>query len=225
MMKRAVLAWGLALMIAAGPGLAASADGEATYDLLFRDGTLDGVDRDRALIYRREVTNTLKPEAAMRDTGEISLRIEQADMEMAQLGFRRDGKHRAMGSFPASVGNPMIMVFYESVVRDMAETAGGSQFYIRNRVKESLIQPTEVEAGTATVDGAEIEIQTIRLNPFEGDPNADRMMGFGALELSVTMSHSVPGWYVSLVAEAPAPDGDGLIYRSSMTFEGMEPVQ
>jgi hypothetical protein len=107
----------------------------------------------------------------------------------------------------------------------MAETAGGSQFYIRNRVKESLIQPTEVEAGTATVDGAEIEIQTIRLNPFEGDPNADRMMGFGALELSVTMSHSVPGWYVSLVAEAPAPDGDGLIYRSSMTFEGMEPVQ
>lgn len=225
MMKRAAFACGLALMIATGPGLAASVDGEATYDLLFRDGTLDGVDRGNALIYRRDVANVAKPEVAARDTGEIALRIEQEDVEMAQLEFRQDGKHRGVGSFPASVGNPMIMVFYESVVRDMAETAGGSQFYIRNRVKESLIQPTEVEMGTATVDGAEIETRTVRLHPFEGDPNADRMMGFGALELSVTMSEDVPGWYVSLVAEAPAPDGDGLIYTSSMTFERTEQVQ
>lgn len=225
MMKRAVLAVGMALMIAAGPGLATSAEGEATYDLLFRDGTLDAVDRDEALIYRREVTNALKPEAATRDTGEIALRIEQEDIEMALLEFRRDSKYRAMGSFPASVGNPMIMVFYESVVRDMAETAGGSKHYIRNRVKESLIQPAEVETGTATVDGEEIATQTIRLTPFEGDPNADRMMGFGELELSVTMSEAVPGWYVSLVAEAPSPDGSGPVYTSRMTFEGTEQVQ
>ncbi|MFO7757086.1 MAG: hypothetical protein R6V26_01190 [Roseovarius sp.] len=222
---RAALAGALALMIAAGPGDAAPVDGEATYDLLFRDGTLDSVDRDHALIYSRDVSNAAKPEAATRDTGEIALRIEQQDMEMALLEFRRDGKHRAMGSFPASVGNPMIMVFYESVVRDMAETAGGSQFYIRNRVKESLIRPTEVEAGTATVDGTRIETRTIRLHPFEGDPNTNRMRGFGALELRVTMSDAVPGWYVSLVAETPAPDGAGQIYRSSMTFERTEQVQ
>jgi hypothetical protein len=226
MMKRAVFSVGMALMIAAGPGLATSVDGEATYDLLFRDGTLDAVDRDDVLIYRREVTNTITPDAATRDTGEIALRIEQEpDMEMAQLEFRRDGKYRAMGSFPASVGNPMIMVFYESVVRDMAETAGGSKHYIRNRVKESLIQPTEVETGTTMIDGEEIATQTIRLTPFKGDPNADRMTGFGALELSVTMSEAVPGWYVSLDAEAPSPDGSGPVYKSSMTFDRREQVQ
>jgi hypothetical protein len=226
MMTRAALAVGLALTIAASPGLAASVDGEAAHDLLFRDGTLDDVDRDHALIYSRDVSNAATPEAAARDTGEIALRIEQApDMEMARLEFRRDGKYRAMGSFPASVGNPMIMVFYEAVVRDMAETAGGSQFYIRNRVKEALIRPAEIETGTETKDGAEIETRTIRLHPFEDDPNADRMMGFGDLELSVTMSDAVPGWYVSLVAEAPAPDGSGPIYRSRMTFERMEEVR
>lgn len=226
MMQRAALASALALMIAAAPGGATSMDGEAIYDLLFRDGTLDSVDRYSVLVYDRDVTNRLRPETAIRDTGEIALRIGQApDMEMAELEFRQDGRHRAMGSFPASVGNPMIMVFYESVVRDMAETAGGSQFYIRNRIKEALIAPAEVEPGSARVDGAQVETRTIRMHPFEEDPNADRMMGFGDLVLHVTMSESVPGWYVSLVAEAPAPDGSGPVYRSSIQFDGMEPVQ
>ena len=226
MMRRAALALGLALMMTAGPGLATSLDGDATYDLLFRDGTLDPVSRDHTLVYQREVTNTLNPDAAARDSGEIGLRIEQAeDMEMVRLEFRRDGKHRGMGSFPASVGNPMIMVFYESVVRDMAETAGGSPFYIRNRVKDALVQPSEVEPGTAMVNGEEVATRTIRMRPFEGDPNVDRMRGFGALELIVTMSEAVPGWYVSLVAEAPSPDGSGPVYTSRMTFEGTEQVQ
>ena len=225
MMKRAALACALALMIAAGPGLAASTDGEATYDLLFRDGTLDRVDRDRVLVYDRDVTNTLKPDAAARDSGEIALRIEQEGHGDGRARISPGRQVSRHGVFPASVGNPMIMVFYESVVRDMAESAGGSAFYIRNRVKEALIEPAEVEAGTARVGGKEVATRTIRLHPFEGDPNADRMMGFGDLELSVTMSDAVPGWYVSLVAEAPAPDGSGPIYRSSMTYRGTEPVQ
>lgn len=225
MMKNAVLACGLALVVVAGPTGAATTEGEATNELIFRDGTLDPVDRARVLVYDRDVTNTLQPRAAVRYTGEIALSIVQEDMEMARLEFRRDGGRRSMGSFPASVGNPMIMVFYESVVRDMAESAGGSSFYIRNRVKESLIQPAEIVTSTAMVDGAEIATKTIRLHPFEGDPNADRMMGFGALELTVTMSDAVPGWYLSLSAEVPDPEGSGPIYNSSVTFERTEPVQ
>lgn len=225
MKKRAALLLGLMLTVA-GPGLATSVTGEAAYDLLFRDGTLDPVSRAHALVYQREVTNTLNPDAAARDSGEIGLRIEKAeDMETVQLEFRRDGKHRGMGTFPASVGNPMIMVFYESVVRDMAETAGGSPFYIRNRVKEALARPSEVEPGTAMVNGEEVATQTIRMRPFKGDPNVGRMMGFGALELSVTMSEAVPGWYLSLVARAPAPDGAGVMYRSRLQFVREEALQ
>jgi len=221
-MKRVALVLGIALTVA-GPGLATSGSGAKTYDLLFRDGTLDPVTREHMLVYQRDVTNVLNPDAAARDSGEIALRIEQAeDMEMVRLEFRRDGKHRGMGSFPASVGNPMIMVFYESVVRDMAETAGGSPFYIRNRVKDALVQLSEVERGTAMLNGSEVATKTIRMRPFEGDPNVHRMRGFGAMELSVTMSEAVPGWYLTLVAEAPSADGSGPIYRSSLKFDGKE---
>ncbi|NVO56693.1 hypothetical protein HW561_12950 [Rhodobacteraceae bacterium B1Z28] len=204
------------------PAFAAPVDGEETYDLLFRGDVLDAIAREKELVYQRTVTNHLKPEAAARDTGDIALSFANDGSGMAHLEFRQDEKHRAMGNFPASVGNPMIMVFYESTIRDMAESAGGSPFYIRNRVKDALIQPAEVETGDAVVNGKTVSVKTIRMRPFAQDPNRDRMQGFGGLMLSVTVSEDVPGWYLRLVAET-VPNGEGnSIYRSEMRFEGVQ---
>jgi hypothetical protein len=219
MLRRLML---VATLCAAGPLGAVTLEGQQTYDLLFRSGTLDEIGRDKALVYTREVRNSLKPEAADRDTGEIALLFSDTEEGIARLEFRQDGRHRGMGKFPASVGNPMIMMFYESVIRDMAESAGGSPFYIRNRVKEALVQPSEVIEGEVVIDGETVPTRTIRLYPFRDDPNADRMQGFGALELEVTMSEAVPGWYMQLVADVPAEvGGEGPVYHSVITFDAL----
>ncbi|MFK7751803.1 MAG: hypothetical protein AB8B51_04570 [Sedimentitalea sp.] len=211
----------LGAALCAGVALASPLDGAKTYDMLFRDGTLDDIDRSAKLVYRRSVDSALKPEAADRDTGNIALSFREGAATMALLEFRKDGKQRALGTFPASVGNPMIMYFYESVVRDMAEAAGGSPFYIRNRVKDALIQPSDIEEGQAVVDGQTVATRIIRLYPFAEDPNRDRMKGFGDLELRVTMSEAVPGWYMSLVAET----GDGKVYRNALEFDRLDVTQ
>ncbi|MGB3243452.1 MAG: hypothetical protein WBB25_02885 [Sulfitobacter sp.] len=211
----------IAAVAFAGLALANSLEGTETYNMLFKNGTLDSIDRSDELVYTRAVTNTLDDESGTRDTGDIALSFSDGQAEMAMLEFRRDGKHRALGTFPASVGNPMIMYFYESVVRDMAQSAGGSPFYIRNRVKDSLVQPAEVEQGEALFDGKTVATQTIRMHPFAEDPNKDRMKGFGDLELRVTMSDEVPGWYVSLIAEASG----GEVYRSELRFDRLDPAQ
>lgn len=207
---------GAALM--AGMVWATPLEGDKTYDMLFRTGTLDDVNRAAELVYARNVTNSLKPEAAQRDTGDVALSFREGDATLAMLEFRRDGKYRKLGAFPASVGNPMIMYFYETVIRDMAEAAGGSPFYIRNRVKESLIQPSDIVEGEAVVDGRTVSTRTIHIYPFADDPNRDRMQGFGDLELRVTMSEDVPGWYTSLVAEAAG----GSVYRSELVFDRLD---
>lgn len=222
-MGKALISALVVIAVMATAPVATAATGEETYDLLFRNGTLDAIDRDAALVYRRDVTNTILPKAAERDTGQVAITFGAEDDSMARLEFRRDEKHKGLGRFPANVGNPMIMYFYESVIRDMAETAGGSPFYIRNRVKEALVQPADIETGEAILDGKTIATQTIRLYPFAGDPNQDRMRGFGDLVLSVTMSDAVPGWYVSLVAEA-APKGAAPVYRSELVFDRLEEV-
>ena len=80
---------GAALLAAllGGVAVAAPLAGDKTYDLLFRGGTLDEIDRDAALVYHREVTNTLKPDAAERDTGDIALSFREGEMTMALLQF------------------------------------------------------------------------------------------------------------------------------------------
>lgn len=219
-MKLLIGATALVLCLAQGAG-AEKVDGTQTYDLLFRNGTLDEVSRDAELTYRREVTNALKPEAADRDTGDIALTIDESGQApVAFLEFRQGDKHRGLGKFPASVGNPMIMYFYETVVRDMAESAGGSPFYIRNRVKEALVTPTQIVDGQTEVGGETVATRTIRLKPFADDPNRDQMQGFGDLELAVTMSEEVPGWYLSLEADVPGKDAP--VYHSRIAFETLE---
>jgi hypothetical protein len=223
MMKPILMAVLLALPAAGGNAQTATLDAAASYDLLFREGTLDGIDRQKALVYRRDVANSLVPAADARDSGEVALGFRDGDATTALLTFRQGEAHRVLGTFPASVGNPIIMYFYETVVRDMAESAGGSQFYIRNRVKDALVVPASVDRGQATVDGTTVDTTTIHLHPFTDDPNRDRMKGFGDLVLSVTMSEAVPGWYVSLIAEAKGEAGS--VYRSALTFDGIEEAQ
>ncbi|ABV92216.1 conserved hypothetical protein [Dinoroseobacter shibae DFL 12 = DSM 16493] len=217
-MRTILMSLTIGAWLCAAPALAAPLEGEKTYDLLFRQGTLDTISRSSELVYRRTVKNSLKPEAAERDTGDIALSFRQGEAVMALLEFRQGGKYRTLGTFPASVGNPMIMYFYETVVRDMAETAGGSPFYIRNRVKEALVEPSEIIAGEAIIDGKTVETSTIRMLPFEGDPNVDRMRGFGDLELQVTMSEAVPGWYMSMEAKA----SNGEVYSNTLDFERLD---
>ncbi|WP_146346675.1 hypothetical protein [Falsiphaeobacter marinintestinus] len=220
-MIRRTLAAGLFAIFVAGIGAATPLDGAKTYDMLFRNGTLDEISRDAALIYNRDVVNTLNPELAERDSGDIALTFRDGQATMAMLEFRQDDKHRVLGTFPASVGNPMIMYFYEAVVRDMAETTGGSPFYIRNRVKEALIKPSDLEQGEAQYEGRTVKTQIIRLFPFADDKNKERMKGFGDLELRVTMSEDVPGWYLSLVAEAAG----GSVFRSELQFQRLDGAQ
>ncbi|MDW4498639.1 hypothetical protein R5H30_11650 [Sulfitobacter sp. D35] len=200
----------LIVLLAAAP-LRAS----GPYDLIFKTGTLSDLSGADTLIYDRRVEIGDNPDYAARNTGQVELDF-QPD-EMARLRFFKDGKHRKVGLFPATVGNPIVMYFVETVLRDVAQEAGGSPFYIRNRIKDALIQEAPVEEVTVNVDGAEIAAQRVTLRPFEHDKNRPRMGPYGDLSLTFTMSEALPGWYGSLVAEAPAKDGRAG-YRNALTL-------
>ncbi|ETX14229.1 hypothetical protein OCH239_03940 [Roseivivax halodurans JCM 10272] len=193
-------------LLGAGAVVAAEEGGPSAYDRIFVNGTLDEVPADRTLVYDRSITNGFDPEPE--EDGRIELSIEG---EMARLTLRRDGRHRVLGEFPAGVGNPIIMYFVETVVRDVAEAAGGNPFYIRNRMKEALLEAGEVR----DVPGA----TEVTLHPFADDPNAARMQGFDALTLSAVMSPEVPGLYQTLSASIPETGTEA--YSTTLTFDHM----
>lgn len=210
-----------AVVMATSLASAETLAGQQTYDLLFRQGTLTDIPKSETLTYKRAVTNALAPEAADRDTGEITLSFAAAatGATIAVLDYSKDQKHRSLGSFPASVGNPMIMYFYETVVRDMAAAAGGSPFYIRNRIKEALLNEAEVVSVTLTLQGREVAAERVTLRPFAADGARDRMGGFADLLLEATVSPDVPGRFYALAATAPT-DAGGQVpgYSNIITF-------
>ena len=190
----------LLIMFLASPVPAAE-----TYDLIFRMGTLSDVPESRTLTYDRQVEIVANPEYAMNSTGTIELKLEPNDV--ARLRFLKDGGHRTLGSFPASVGNPIIMYFVESVLRDVASETGGSPFYIRNRIKEALVADTPIEDKTVLFGTTNVEAKRITLHPLQEDRNRGRMGVYADLAVTFTMSDDVPGWYVSLAATAAGKDG------------------
>jgi hypothetical protein len=201
-----------AFIAAAALGQPAAAAGETTataYDLLFRPGTLDALPAGEDLVYDRMLALPADPEQAAAWTGRIALELDETTPRMARLVFHREGQHRGLGAFPAGMGNPMIMYFVETVARDMSNITGGSPFYIRNRLKDALASPAQVGSDP---EGA----VTVTLRPFEGDPNHDRMQGFGDLVLTVTMNETAPGWLSGMVAEAPGDDAP--VYRFELAL-------
>lgn len=194
-----------------------------TYDLIFRTGTLDDVPKTAVLQYDRAVMVRDDPEMSAQNTGLIRLSFEADDM--ARLRYQQGDKHRDIGSFPATVGNPIIMYFVETVVRDVAKNAGGSPFYIRNRVKESLSQFAEIVDASADFGDDDVAVQQVTLRPFLNDPNRSKMKGYEDLSITVTMSDDVPGWYYSLAAQAGSVGGNALLYRNALTLVAKDLVQ
>lgn len=220
-MRQRFIALAVALMLGGAPAWADTA-GEETYDMVFRTGTLDAVPRDATLVYAKAVTNTLRPDTTEGEVGQVRLAFDAADPAQAELRFAIGERFRRIGLFPAEVGNPVVMYFMETVIRDMAVTSGGSPFYIRNRMKEALLHSAEVSAVQAEFAGGTVAAQALTMRPFETDPNRARMGPFADLALTVTMSDEVPGWYQSLSATVPGPGDGAPVYAVTMTLEAME---
>jgi hypothetical protein len=213
----------IALAGASAPGFLRAAPQSAAsvpFATIFRSGTLDALPPGTDLLYGME--RTMPPEApTVSQAGQLRLRL--AD-ELVSLELSHGDTSRVIVESNAGSGNPLLLFFFEGVVRDMARITGGSPFYIRNRIKAALMDPAPVEAGRATYRGETVATEFIVLAPFASDPNGERMAGFDALELRFTFSEDVPGWYFALDARVPAAEG-GARYALSLDLVASEAAQ
>lgn len=204
--------------------LSAPSFAEETYETFFREGALAGLHDGETVTYSTRISGWSAPAPSSQPVKvreeSLSLTVSGADVEMNRL---RDGVDQSIGTFPVSVGNPVIMYFLETTLRDMAGQAGGSPFYIRNRIKDALLRSAERETVTVPYDGGEITAQRATIRPFATDKARENMGGFADLALAVTVSEEAPGWYVSLTASAPAASGsEAEGYQSSITLHAPE---
>ena len=113
------------------------------------------------------------------------------------------------------------MVFLESTTRAIAEIAGGSPFYIRNRLREALARETVCKSQTAIIMAQKTAVTQRTVHPFLTDPNAARMGPFANLALRFSYGECVPFVLHSLSATAMHPDGD-VVYQERILFQSVE---
>jgi hypothetical protein len=163
------------------------------------------------------------PEFRSISSGAMLLAVQASDTGGREVLFKRldGGQLRAVTPFPTSAGNPIVMAFLELSLRAMAQISGGSPFYLRNRMKESLAAGGSVTRTVISLDGKSVPAQAITFQPFVNDKNAARMGGFSGLELKFVVSQDVPGGFASFSATTPERDGTRT-YEETVEYTGMQ---
>lgn len=207
----------LCLALAAATPAIAETPGER----LFFEGALREVPPGTAIVYGhiREGTRA-DPNTQLIADGEIEvrLRLDATGAREAQVAMSSGGQLRELNPFPASTGNPLLMVFLESSLRSMAAITGGSQFYIRNRMKDALFRGGELSDVSVVFKDEVIAAEQIVFRPFSEDKNRDRMGDFADLELRFVLSDQAPGGFILFSASTPTRDGEEAAYREEITF-------
>lgn len=212
----------VAIVICLSAGLAAGLPAAAgpTYDLFFRTGTLSAPDGS-ALRDRLNYDGKLAGPTAIAGTESYGVAIAPAPDGNTGITLSEGGRTRILGTYDTAAGNPVIMYFLESTLRQMSEISGGNPYYIRNRIKEALLGEAEIEPVTFNLDGRDVAAQRATIRPFQKDLARDRMGAFAELALSVTVAEAIPGWYGRIEARTPA-DLPGA-FANELTLTTVEP--
>lgn len=211
-----------AVMLALFFVVPSSAFADRATDLVFSDGVLSNIPQDKTVTYEHLRIGPEGSEFNSIADGRVSLAIVPSEIggDEVVLEMLVGGQLRNRTPFPADAGNPIVMAFLESSLRSMAQITGGSPFYLRNRIKESLRSGGQVEPVEITIDGASVDAMKITFMPFLNDKNAARMGDFAKLELVFVVSENVPGGFILFSANTPETDGQR-IYQESMRYSSL----
>ena len=119
-------------------------------DLIFDETALNQVPNGTQVVYSHRVLRPVNADTSRVQNGSIRMVLHQnnKDGRTVSISLSSPDTQRNIANLPTVGGNPLVMVFLESTTRAMAEIAGGSPFYIRNRLREALTRETVSKSQT-----------------------------------------------------------------------------
>jgi hypothetical protein len=128
-------------------------------------------------------------------------------------------RHRAAGPFENTTANPVLILFLEHELGNVARVLGANPRYLKNAIRAALRDRAVVAPTTVEVAGKPALGWTVEVQPFLDDPKKERMRGLHTLRLRVQTADAVPGQILSVTAEAEAPGGK--LVDESLTYESL----
>lgn len=141
----------------------------------------------------------------------ITIGIDRSDADAAARTVRMEmfglGRRRAAGPFEDVTYNPVLTVFLEHHVEQLAKALRANPRYLKNAIRAGLRDKAVVERTETAVAGRPAPAWRVTVSPFLNDAKKDRMLGLDTLSYSFTVSDDVPGRIAAIAVRAAGPEG------------------
>jgi len=203
--------------VAPNPAAPAADTSSAAEVLLFETDHMAGMAAPALLEY----AFTWNGSAAFADR--VTLRVGAAPEHRVDPDYFSGNHHLDFPPVEQARGNPLLLYFLESDLREMSRQTGGHGDYLRRQIRRALAlpdlrpEPLEVSAG-----GRRVPAQRIVITPFAGDANvAKHFPQLQSKAYEFVLSPAVPGQIVSLATRVTV-DG-GAVQQALLTWTRSAP--
>lgn len=115
------------------------------------------------------------------------------------------------GPFEDMPGNPVMSLFLEHHLVDLARVLSANPRYLKNAIRKGLRDEATVTPTRIDFKGQQVEAWRIESRPFADDKLKDRMRGLSNLKYTFVTSPAVPGELVSIEAQSKTEEGGELL--------------
>ncbi len=193
--------------------------------LLFMTDHLASVSAPATLHY--EFRRSAGDGSEFEDTIDVRIvRASDAGDKVLEIDYFTGDRRRYVPSIEAARGNPIVMIFLQRDVNEMARQTGAPWGYFQKRIRLALEKTDAVATVQITYEGKEVQAQQIALAPFLADPNRDRYRLYMGKRYLFTISAEIPGHVYqihSIVPDEERANGEPLI-EEVLTFRGLTRV-
>ena len=126
-------------------------------------------------------------------------------------------RRRPAGPFEDVTANPVLILFLEHHLDDLARVLGGNPRYIKTAIRAALRDRAAITRVEVSQGGHAVPAWRIEIRPLADDPNPARLRGFETLDYVFVASDAVPGAILSINIEAGPPGGK--LLEESLTYD------
>ncbi len=191
--------------------------------LVFYGNHLKGVPKGSLLDYGFESVT----QDAERFTDHIEIKVTDVigeDKRDLEFNFLTGDHHIDFTPAKAYKGNPVIIHFLERDIALMAKDTGGSNGYLRNRIRDSFKAPDKVHDVTFTHDGKQMRGTEVIVTPFIADRYAEKLKLYEHKRYEFIFSDQVPGGIYRIHTQVPDENGTTILIDENMTFKTITPA-
>lgn len=176
---------------------------DAPADILFMRPHLAGLPAGTELVYRldRKVSDTAHLGEPFSD--DITLTLGAAAPDGSRdVGLRifTGDRTRAVDGLGSLTGNPVLVIFLDRAVANLARLTGGKPHYLKARLRAALRDRATSTVVRTEFAGRTLEATRIVVRPFADGAEAGRLLGYEDSEFAFVVAEDAPGMLVEMTA-------------------------